>query len=90
MQNQETTQIVVQIDQIKNLIKEVCNHNTIISSYKDKIKDIRDEAKVLGVEPKTFNALVRMYAKDEREKTEEDFSEVIDLYDSIFKGTHEE
>lgn len=79
----ETT-ILVDADKIKNMIKEVVNHNTIISGYKDQVKEIRDAAKEAGVETKLFNKLVKIYEKDEREKIENENTDLIDLYDTIF------
>lgn len=83
-----TEEKVILLDsvKVKNMIKEVVNHNTIISGYKEQIKEIRDAAKEAGIETKLFNKLVKIYEKDEREKIENENTDLIEMYDTIFQS----
>lgn len=75
----------VHADDLKKLIKEASDHLLQAESFRTKMKDARDTAKVeLGVDGKLFNQLLKIYHKDAREVYEAEKDEVVELYDSIF------
>lgn len=70
---------------LEKFIKEASNHKVIIEGANDAIREIRKRADdELGVSGKDFNQMLRIYHKDEREKTEEETSELLEMYDAIF------
>lgn len=72
--------------ELATMIKEASNVQTMIDAEKDKIKDIKDRAKSeLGVESSMFNALLKIYHKQERDAFETQSEEVVETYDRIFK-----
>ncbi len=72
-------------ESLKKLIKEASDHLLQAESFRTKMKDARDTAKVeLGVDGKIFNQLLKIYHKDSREIFETEKDEVVELYDSIF------
>lgn len=72
--------------ELAGMIKEASNVKTMIEAENDKLKDIKDRAKSeLGVEASMFNAILRIYHKQERDQFETQSEEVVDTYDRIFK-----
>lgn len=72
-------------EELKKLIKEASDHLLQAESFRIKMADARDTAKVdLGVDGKMFNQLLKIYHKDTREVFESEKDEVVELYDSIF------
>lgn len=70
---------------LQKMIKEASDIKTIMDAEGDKIKDIRVRAKdELGVEPKMFNALLKIHHKQEREQFESTSEEIVETYDRIF------
>lgn len=72
-------------EDLKKLIKEASDHLLQAESFRTKMKDARDTAKIeLGVDGKVFNQLLKIYHKDTREVFESEKDEIVELYDSIF------
>ena len=72
-------------DQLKHCIKQCSDHKAIIEGANEAIREIRKTAQEeLGVDGKTFNQVLKMYHKDEREKFENENDEVLEAYDAIF------
>ena len=72
--------------ELATMIKEASNVKTMMEAEADKLKDIKDRAKAeLGVESSMFNALLKIYHKQERDQFETQSEEVVDTYDRIFK-----
>lgn len=74
-------------DDLATFIKEASDQKTIMESYADKIKDIKQRAKDdLGVDGKMWTQVFNLYHKRTRERFEAEKDEVVDLYDTIFPG----
>lgn len=72
-------------DALKSLIRQASDHKAIMESGATAISELKKQAKNdLGVDPKKFNALFKIYHKDEREKFEDDSEELIGEYDALF------
>lgn len=72
-------------DRLKDLIKNASDIKTEIEAGNDALRDTRKLAKEeLGVDGKMFNALLRIYHKDQREKFESENEQVVDVYDAVF------
>jgi uncharacterized protein (UPF0335 family) len=66
-------------------IKNASDVKIKIEAYNDEIKDIKDRAKEeLGVDGKMFNQVFSLYHKGTRERFEDEKTEVVELYDTIF------
>ncbi|MGL6228685.1 MAG: double-stranded DNA-binding protein [Culicoidibacterales bacterium] len=70
---------------LAGLLNEVSNEMTMIEAHRDVIKDLKDKAKELGIEPKVFTKLASMHHKRSREDFESETAELVDLYDATFK-----
>ncbi|QQK88189.1 double-stranded DNA binding protein [Providencia phage PSTRCR_127] len=74
-------------EDLARMIKDASDQKTIMESYADKIKDIRNEAKEkLGVDGKKWNQVFRLYHSRTRERFEAEKDEALELYDSLFPG----
>lgn len=72
-------------DQLKHCIKQCSDHRAIIEGANEAIREIRKNAQdELGIDGKTFNQVLRMYHKNEREKFENENDDVLEAYDAIF------
>lgn len=72
-------------EQLHDFIKQSSDHKAIAESAVDAIKEIRKRAQEeLGVKPKDFNDMFKLYHKDQREEFENKSEEIIELYDAIF------
>lgn len=70
---------------LAQLIKSASDTKLKMEAYADEIKDIKDRAKVeLGVDGKMFNQIFSLYHKGTRERFEDEKTEVVELYDTIF------
>lgn len=68
------------------MVKDASNLKFQQETINSQIADIRKLAKEeFEVAPKSFNNLLRMYHKDQREKAEEESMGVFDLYDTLFE-----
>lgn len=66
-------------------IKSASDAKLKMEGYADEIKDLKDKAKTeLGVDGKMFNQLFSLYHKGTRERFEDEKTEVVELYDSVF------
>jgi hypothetical protein len=73
--------------QLRELIRQASDCNTKIDIQKDEIKAARQTAKeTLGVEPATFNTLLRWYHKREKDADEAKIGEASDIYDKVFNN----
>lgn len=71
---------------LAQLIKSASDTKLKMEAYGDEIKDIKDRAKTeLGVDGKMFNQLFSLYHKGTRERFEDEKTEVVELYDTIFE-----
>lgn len=71
-------------EDLKNMLDEAVTIKTKIQLYMDSIKDIRTRAKEeLGLEPKKFNALLRLMFNQSKEEFAAEAGELIDLYDQV-------
>lgn len=72
-------------EQLHDFIKQASDHKAIAEGATDAIKEIRTRAREeLGVEPKDFNDMFKLYHKDQREEFENKSEEIIEMYDAIF------
>lgn len=72
-------------EQLEHCIKQCSDHKAIIEGANDAMREIKKSAaENLGVDSKTFNKLLTIYHKDQREKFETESDEVIETYDAIF------
>ena len=72
---------------LKDCIREASDHMVHIESHKEGIKAIKDRVKdELGVDGKLFGKLLKIYHKQERDTFENESSEVVETYDSVFKN----
>lgn len=70
---------------LKDMIKEASNVKTMMEAEADKLKDIKDRAKSeLGVDASMFNAVLKIYHKQERDQFESQSEEVVETYDQLF------
>lgn len=70
---------------LKELVRQASELQTKIEGLRDEIKAAKDTAKdELGVEPKKFGQLFKMYHKRSRDEVEAETEEVVDLYDKVF------
>lgn len=75
-------------EELARMIKDASDQKTIMESYGDKIKDIRNEAKEkLGVDGKKWNQVFRLYHSRTRERFEAEKDEALELYDTLFPGS---
>ena len=71
-------------EDLKKSLGEAVTIMTKISLYRDSIKDIRDRCKEeMGLEPKKFNALLRLLYNQSKDEFEADTEELIELYDQV-------
>lgn len=72
-------------DQLQKYIKQCSDHKLIIESANEAIREVRKMAQEeLGVKGKEFNFLLRIYHNDQREKFEDENSELLEKYDAVF------
>lgn len=72
-------------EKLAAMIKDASDQKTIMESYADKIKDIKNAAKEeLGVDGKKWSQVFRLYHSQTRERFEAEIDEAMELYDTIF------
>ncbi|AJD82055.1 double-stranded DNA binding protein [Yersinia phage vB_YenM_TG1] len=71
-------------DELQKLIKDSSDQKIKSEGFLQIVKDNVAKAKELGIEAKKFNQLLNIYHKGIRERFEDEKTEVVDLYDSIF------
>lgn len=75
-------------DIIARAIQEMNASKTRIQGERDLHKGIRDRVKdTTGLNPKVFNQLAALYYQQNKDKKEEEFTEVMDAYDALFPNT---
>lgn len=73
-------------DQLEHCIKECSDHMAIIEGARTAINEIKKHAREeLGVDGKDFNRMLSIFHKDQREKFENENSDLLVMYDAIFK-----
>lgn len=72
-------------EELQRLIKDASANKLKAESFMDLAKDSAAKAKKLGIEPKRFGQLLALYHKGTRDRFEDENTEVVEIYDSIFK-----
>lgn len=71
-------------ESLKKVLEEAVSIKTKIQLYQDSIKDMRDNCKEeMGLEPKKFNALLKLMFKQSKEEVQAETDELFDLYEQI-------
>lgn len=74
-------------ERLAELIKSASDTKLKIEGYTDEIKELRTTAKdEIGVDTKMFNQLFAIYHKGTRERFEDEKTEVVDMYDTVFNN----
>lgn len=73
--------------QLQELIRQASEAKTRAEIQNDEVKAARQTAKdKLGVEPATFNTILRWYHKRERDADESKMEEASTIYDKLFNA----
>lgn len=71
-------------EDLKKMLEEAVEVKTKMQLYAESIKDIRTRAKEeLGLEPKKFNALLKLMFNQSKDEFAAEADELIDLYDQV-------
>lgn len=71
-------------EELKQMLEEAVEVKTKMQLYVESIKDIRTRAKEeLGLEPKKFNALLKLMFNQSKDEFAAEADELIDLYDQV-------
>lgn len=73
-------------EEFAKLIKDSSDQLIKADGFKQLVKDNKDKAKELGIDGKTFNKQLSLYHKGIRERFEDENTEAVELYDSLFPG----
>ncbi|AHY25230.1 transcriptional regulator [Pectobacterium bacteriophage PM2] len=72
-------------DDLAKLVKSASDARLKIEGYSDEIAGLRTKAKEeLGVDTKMFNTQLGLYHKGTRERFEDEKTEAVELYDTLF------
>lgn len=72
-------------DRLNYCIKQCSDHKAIVEGANEAVKELKRVAKdELGVEPKQFSELLKMYHKSNRDDFENQSEEILEMYDAIF------
>lgn len=73
-------------DQLEHCIKTCSDHMAIIEGAREAINELKKHSRdELGVDGKDFNRMLTIYHKDQREKFENENSDLLGMYDAVFK-----
>lgn len=71
-------------EELKQMLEEAVEVKSKMQLYAESIKDIRTRAKEeLGLEPKKFNALLKLMFNQSKDEFAAEADELIDLYDQV-------
>lgn len=72
-------------ERLEYCIKQCSDHKAIIEGANEAIKELKRVAKdELGVQPKDFSDLLKLYHKSNRDEFENKSEELLGIYDAIF------